>query len=149
MLIHTMQTIELMKTHVVTTTPDETLGNALDLMDLYQVESMPVIDSAGQLCGMLTEQDILDLLLCDIELNQEDAAVRGELIARASRANRRVEEAMRPSALSIPQTAECMEAALVLLRSGFRRLPVTDSEGKVVGTFNRVDVCQALFEGVL
>jgi len=64
-----MQALELMKTHVVKTTPDATLSEAVDLMDLYQVSGLPVVDGEGRLVGMLTEQDV-------IRAAMQDAAAR-------------------------------------------------------------------------
>ena len=149
MLIHTMQALELMKTHVVVTTPGETLGNALDLMDLYQVDALPVVDDMGQLCGMLAEQDVLHAFLYEIALDTDDATLLASLQQKAFVRDLKVAEVMTHNAMRIIATADAREACLLLLRSGQKRLPVINDEGEVVGTFNRIDVCQALFEGIL
>src|SRR5260221_12958353 len=57
-LFDNMQVRELMKTHVVKTTPDAPLAEAVDLMDIYQVNSLPVVDTEGRLVGILSEEDI-------------------------------------------------------------------------------------------
>src|SRR5579884_1638928 len=40
-----MRTLERMKTYLVTTTPDASLREAADLMDLYQSSVLPVVDA--------------------------------------------------------------------------------------------------------
>ena len=44
-----MQVMEVMKTHVVKTSPEATLSQAVDLMDLYQVNCLPVVEEDGRL----------------------------------------------------------------------------------------------------
>ena len=63
-----MQVLELMKTHATTTRPEATLGEAIDLMDLYQVPSLPVVDAARCLCGMLTAEDVLRAMMSQANL---------------------------------------------------------------------------------
>jgi CBS domain-containing protein len=149
MLIHKMQALELMKTHVVKTTPEDSLRNALDLMDLYQVDGLPVVDATGRLCGMLTEQDVWNVFLKDIVLDTEAQSLIEHLNNLAPIGNRSVREVMTTEVISISEKADVRNAAILLVRSGRKRLPVTNAEGQVVGTFNRVDVCQAIFEGIL
>ena len=144
-----MQVLELMKTHVVTTTVDDTLSNALDLMDLYQVDGLPVVDDVGQLCGMLTETNISNALMSDVLLDVGDTALLDALRKRASVGLTRVGDLMTRSALSITESSDVVEATVLLLRSGRKRLPVTALGGKVVGTFNRIDVFQAVIEEIL
>ena len=149
MLIHIMQVLELMKTHVVKTTPQETLRGALDLMDLYQVDGLPVVDAEGRLCGMLTEQNIWTYLLGAVAMDAEDADLLSALHSRQAVGSTQVIEVMTSNTVSVAESLDVTEAALLLLRSGRKRLPVLNAEAQVIGTFNRVDVCQALFEGNL
>ena len=52
-----------MRAHVVTTTMGARLHDVVDLMDLYQVRCIPVLDSEKRLVGVVTERDVADLLL--------------------------------------------------------------------------------------
>ncbi|HLK61000.1 MAG TPA: CBS domain-containing protein [Chthonomonadaceae bacterium] len=138
-----------MKTHVVTTTRDETLSHALDLMDLYQVDGLPVVDAEGCLCGMLTEQDISHRLLQDVVLDADDTALLSALHRCAGISGLRVADIMTEPAISISEAADVTDAVLLLIRSQCKRLPVTNDAQRVVGTFHRVDVFQALLEGIV
>lgn len=53
-----MKIRELMRPHVVTVRPQDTLGNARQQMLWMQVRHLPVTDE-GRLIGMLSERDIL------------------------------------------------------------------------------------------
>lgn len=129
-----------MKTHVVKTTPEATLSEAVDLMDLYQVSGLPVVDEAGRLCGMLTESDVVRALLPD---------GAGVALASAQRGagEHRVQDYMSRPAISISEHADVEQAAEQMIASRLKRLPVITDEEKVVGVLNRIDVIQALFEG--
>jgi CBS domain-containing protein len=129
-----MQVLEIMKTHVVKTTPDATLAQAVDLLDLYQSTGLPVIDAQGVLCGMLTESDILR------------AARR---VSGAGAGVQCVADWMSSPAISVRENESLQVASLLLLREGLKRLPVTTEDGRVVGVLNRIDLIQAIFEGAI
>jgi len=143
------QALEMMKTHVVKTSPDSTLAEAVDLMDLYQVDGLPVVDAEGRLCGMLTEHDVCQALLPLGVLPDQDGKALERLRAASAQGSAHVRDYMNAAAISVLETQEIHEAALLLLRHGLKRLPVLDTEGRVVGTLNRIDLWQALFEGNL
>jgi len=56
---------------------------------------------------------------------------------------------MTQPAVSVHENAEVRAAAKRMLARRLKRLPVVTDEGKVVGVLNRIDICQALFEGNL
>ena len=142
-----MQVVELMKTHVVKTTPDAPLGEAVDLMDLYQVGSLPVVDERGVLCGILSESDVMRALLdSSLPLKTLSEAQAEQVLEGAGVSARRVADYMTQPAVSVSEHADAGKAARMLLTSGLKRLPVTDEQDRVVGTLNRIDVIQAVFE---
>ena len=144
-----MKVLELMKTHVIKTSPDATMRDAVDMMDLYQISGLPVVDVDGRLVGVVTEHDVIHSLLP----NASPAVVTSgsalpadihELVERVK--NLPVSEAMTTPAVSIDECADVLEAATLMLSNRIKRLPVT-SEGKLVGIISRIDVCQAVLEG--
>ena len=141
MLIGEMLALHLMKTHVVRATLETTLAGALDLMDLYQVSTLPVVDSDGQLLGALSEGDIIRRLAAAALLNN------GSAVAEAAAES--VARHMSVPAISVPETMELREAAELVLRRNLKRVPVLAENGHVIGTLSRIDICQALVEGVL
>ena len=50
--------------------------------------------------------------------------------------------------ISISERCEANQAVALILDSGLKRIPVVTEERLVVGTLNRVDVFQALFDAV-
>src|SRR5437588_11080418 len=145
-----MKVLELMKTHVVKTSPEATLRDVVDMLDLYQLSGLPVVDSSGELVGVVSEHDIIHALLPDLirlsaahsaGFQADDLQV---LLAKARETT--VEQAMSAPAVSIDENADVLEAAALMLSRKFKRLPVT-SEGALIGVISRIDICQAALEG--
>lgn len=128
------------------------MGEAVDLMDLYRVSGLPVVDEAGVLVGMLTEYDVIRALLPEGRL---EAAERREgdteaLVTRLHRnQEQRVGDYMTAPAVSVTETTDLLDAAALMLSRRVKRLPVTGEGGQVVGVLSRIDVCQAILEGNL
>jgi CBS domain-containing protein len=136
-----MKTLELMRTHITRTTPNATLGEAVDLMDIYRLSELPVVDDAGVLCGVLTEGDVLRAL----------RSQTGECSLEALRNRRDLCNALVGNYMSVPPVSvrETEEAAVGverMLEAGYKFLPVITAEGKVIGTLTRIDAIQAIFE---
>ncbi len=123
-----------MKSHVVTTNGEATLAEAADLLDLYQIMGLPVVDATGVLLGMLTESDIV----------RAARELSGGLAA-----HRRVQDWMTVPPVCVRESSDVREAALLLRTGRFKRLPVVSDAGKVVGVLNRIDLLQAVFEGTI
>ena len=141
-----MQTLELMKTHVVKTSPAASLGEAVDLMDLYQVNGLPVIDADGILCGYLAEADVLAAM----HLSDRSFLLPASLGAdRRSVREKPVGAFMRTSVISVPEDVDLTDACRLLLDQCLKRVPVVDAKGRVVGVLNRIDVIQAIFDGTV
>ena len=141
-----------MKTHVVKTSPDASLAEAVDLMDIYQVNSMPVVDVEGKLCGFLSEQDIV-LAARDLwDAGHSSGQIRNgtertqlsETIAKTPVAN-----VMKLEVASIFEDDSIEDSLRTFFVNDYTRLPVLNLDGNVVGTLNRIDIMQAVFEQAL
>ncbi len=144
-----MRVLELMHTHLVTVQPDDTLRDAVDKMDLYQVSGLPVVDDEGRLVGVITEHDIIRELLPHPGESESDEQYRAEwqdLATRAARVrNMPVKQAMTSKVISVDENTDVLEAAGIMLQHKVKRLPVT-ANGKLVGIISRIDICQAVLE---
>ena len=127
-----VKALEMMKTHVQTTTPDATLAQAIDLMDLYQTPSLPVINEFEQMVGILSERDILNAV-------KEFGAERAK--------NLTVAEVTTNQVVCVHEHQNVENILETLFDGKWKRMPVVTDEGKLIGILNRVDVLQALFEG--
>jgi CBS domain-containing protein len=100
---------DLMNTSVVSTTPDCAVSEAAARMVAASVGSAVIMQGAF-LAGILTERDVLR------------AAASGEDLRESV-----VSEWMTPDPLSAGPEATAEEAAQIMLRGGFRHLPVVES----------------------
>ncbi len=144
-----MRVLELMRTHVVTVHPEDTLRDAVDKMDLYQVSGLPVVDDEGHLVGVITEHDIIRELLPQPDKATTEESYRSEwqdLRIRAARVRGMlVKQAMTSNVIAVDENTDVLEAAAIMLQKKVKRLPVT-AEGKLVGIISRIDICQAVLE---
>lgn len=137
--VSVIQAITLMKSHLVTASAESTIAEAIDRMDIYQVDELPVIDEVGGYTGMVLEADIAAYFLNQLQSASghdgfEVAALRPlrDVIREPIAAVRDIE----------PVTWRLVERLLTV----DRRIPVIDESGKLIGSLNRVDVIQALIE---
>jgi CBS domain-containing protein len=144
-----MKALEIMKTHVVKTTPDATLAQAVDLMDLYYVSGLPVIDPEARFCGLLLDSDILRALASPPAPSQSGVSLAGIVAHSNQVAEQRVEQFMRRDVPTILDRDDVEPVAPLLLAGQVDRMPVLDDAGRVIGMLHRIDVLQALFEGLL
>lgn len=53
---------DVMRTHPVTVSPDTDVAEAVGLMEHHAVKSLPVVDSRGRVCGMVSRRDVVRVL---------------------------------------------------------------------------------------
>ncbi len=121
---------EVLHAHIPTLSPESTVRDAVDKMNLYQFPALVIVDQAMAPIGVVTEGDLTRTVAHRdslTEMQDEPALIH------ASR---------EPSCA--PADLEIGEAFHRMLSSGLRILPVTD-DGRLVGVVFRVDLMQALF----
>lgn len=64
---------ELMTAPPVTVTQDQTVSQALSVLDRHTLHHLPVVDADGRLVGILSPHDLLDALLRDDEAIRDEA----------------------------------------------------------------------------
>ena len=89
----------------------------------------PVVDDDGTLLGMLTERDCLKVMV--------DGALDG--LPRG-----KVSDYMTSPAESITPTTSLYDVAQVFLTRSYRKLPVVDRDGRVIGQVSRRDILVAI-----
>ncbi len=137
--VSVIQAVAMMKSHLVTASAESTIAEAIDRMDIYQVDELPVIDEMGGYVGMVLEADIAAYFLNYLQ----SASGRDGFQAAAMRPLRDVIRDPIAAVRDIePVTWQLVERLL----TADRRIPVIDVSGKLIGSLNRVDVIQALIE---
>ena len=112
---------ELMSRDLLTVVPEDTLGQAAEKMAGRGVGAALVMDG-GRLVGILTERDLL-------------AAVA----ARVQTSEAPVSEWMTEKPVTVPEATSIERAASIMVKNGFRHLPITDG-GRTIGIISLRDV---------
>jgi CBS domain-containing protein len=120
---------DIMDRSEMTLTKELDIGIAMHKMLRAKLNGAPVIDSEGRLCGMLTEKDCLTALVREAVDGEPGATVR---------------DYMTSSVHSVAPTAQLLDITHLFLSHPFRKLPVVDSDGRVVGQVSRRDILRAI-----
>jgi len=161
-----MKALELMKTHVVKTSPGATLEQAVDLMDLYRVNVLPVIGADERLCGILAESDISRAVIThrgELDSSGSEPAERRtcpeircptltSLKAAAAAGRYLVSDYMSAAGRTVMESQDVADTVPMLFSNQIEpnaRVFVLDGLSRVVGTIDRIDLYQAVFEGAL
>jgi len=102
-----------------------TLNDAVEALLASSQHDFPVVDPAGNVCGLLTRDDLI------VGLRKSGAATP-------------VAEIMRVNVPSVHHTMLFDRAFALLQESGFPALPVVDSAGRLVGLFTPENVSELL-----
>lgn len=138
-----MKVCDLMTSEVATVTPAMSLRDAAALLAAKGISGVPVLNTANEVVGVLSEADIVVkaggevarnrllgwLLESDLDL---DAKIRAET----------VDDAMTAPPVTISPKRPVHEAARLMVAENVNRLPVVD-KGKLVGVVTRADIVRA------
>lgn len=105
--------------HPITLSPQKKIGEALELMQKYQISGVPIVDSNHKLVGMLTNRDLIF---------EKDT---GKL----------VEEVMtKENLITVRPGTTLEEAQEILKKHKIEKLPVIDSDGVLKGLITIKDI---------
>ena len=110
-----------------TLSPDMDIYRAMKQLLKSRLTGAPVVDDDGMLLGMLTERDCLQVL------------VAGELDGLPGG---KVSDYMSTPAESIWLTSSLYDIVHIVLTKAFRKLPVVDDHGRVIGQASRRDTLE-------
>jgi IMP dehydrogenase len=102
----------------VTILKDNTVGDALQLMQENKIGGIPVVDAQGYLIGIVTNRDLR--FQSDME--------------------RKIEEVMTKENIVTTHDTDLKRAAEVLLQNKIEKLPVVDNNGKLIGLITYRDI---------
>jgi len=130
---------DLMTRELITASPETTFQEAVRLLEDNRISGLPVIDRDGKLVGIVSEADLLN----KAEKREPDAYVlesRRHRLDRSRASALDVASAMSRDIVSVRPDSPIALAAREMHARGFKRLPVVDSEGRLVGIVSRGDV---------
>ena len=102
----------------VTILKDNTVGDALQIMQENKIGGIPVVDNDGMLIGIVTNRDLR--FQSDME--------------------RKIEEVMTKENIVTTHETDLKSAAKVLLENKIEKLPVVDNKGKLIGLITYRDI---------
>jgi len=140
---------DIMTRNPRTVSPDSKLKVVASIMCLYRIPALPVVDEDGKLVGNISEMDLLKNLFPTMEdIISGDAALEIESMTSNYSASmeRRVSEMMVNNPVSVSPDQHVLKAAAKMTSHRFRRIPVTDSDGRLVGVMSLGDVHKAIYQ---
>ncbi len=151
---------DLMTTQVVTLKAEDTVKKAAIKLALETISGAPVVDNRNHLLGILSENDILDLILnYQVRLEKENSEAvmlnysmdssnePDERLKRISEeiSNIPVTEIMTRTVLTTSPDTTIMEVLKSMLEMQVNRVPVIE-RGVLVGIISRGDIIFALYK---
>ncbi len=119
---------DYMARDLITFTADMEILQAIHALVEHRISGAPVVDDQGDLIGMLSEQDCMEVAL--------NAAYHGEWGGKVS-------EYMNHDVSTIDADASIADVAAMFMNALYRRYPVVDGN-RLVGQISRRDVLRAL-----
>jgi CBS domain-containing protein len=147
-----MRAMDVMTTNVITVDPDTLVQALAMLLSERGISGVPVVDSDNQLVGIVSEGDLLhrvetgterltghrrpwwlDTIALDQELARDYFKTHG----------RTAKDVMTRDVISVAETTELAEVAMLLETKRIKRVPVL-RDGKLVGIVSRANLMRAL-----
>ncbi len=111
----------VMSTNILTVSPDTDIYDAIRILVDHNVTGLPVVDGNQAVLGILSEKDVLALMV-----NAEDKPGR-------------VADYMTVHPICFDQNDSLIEVAECFIDNHFRRVPIV-ADGKLVGILSRRDI---------
>ncbi|MHB9094667.1 MAG: CBS domain-containing protein [Eubacteriales bacterium] len=144
-----MEIKAIMSSNVISITPDDDVKRAATLICLKKISGIPVVDGSGKLIGMISEKDVLRAIYPtyqELFENPEEFKAYADLRRRyGETTNLKVSEVYNKRVITVGPDTSLLNALSLMITKRVRRLPVVDSDGKIIGIVSQGDIHQALF----
>ena len=117
---------DVMSKRVATVSQEANIKEVIRLLVENTVTGLPVLSEDDRLVGIVTEKDILRMLLYDRDVKEKTAA-----------------DLMTAEIVSFDEDEDLMKIFKCLVEGEFRRVPIL-SEGKLAGIISRADIIKFL-----
>ncbi|MCZ9318712.1 MAG: CBS domain-containing protein, partial [Methanocorpusculum sp.] len=133
------------------------------IMELAEVDAMPILNSENKLTGIISERDLIrcsriedDVQTSDFSTGTDDDEWTWESIrdnhtisygiSKVELPNRPVKDVMVTKVISVPNNAEISDCALKMKRGRVDQMPIIDNDQRLSGMLFDRDVITALYE---
>jgi CBS domain-containing protein len=138
---------EVMQREVATLHPDSPITAVVELLLDKDFTAVPVVDDQDKVVGMVSDNDLLTRGGMKVTISLKRATdldyVRG-LHDSLENPHRKVSEVMTSQVVTITPDAILARAARLMVEKHLKRLPVVDSDGKLVGILGRLDILNTI-----
>lgn len=141
-----MQVKDFMITKVFTINPESTVKELLEILHSKRIGGVPVVDEQDQIVGMISDGDVLRYLspkpigFAGLVYIIEDGDMEDVL---REKLETKVKEIMTKRNIFQASPNDDFETAIRLLsKHHFKKLPVVNESGRVVGVLSRGDIIQ-------
>ncbi|XP_058777995.1 CBS domain-containing protein CBSX1, chloroplastic-like [Vicia villosa] len=137
--------------------PTTTVDEALDSLVEHRITGFPVIDDNWKLVGVVSDYDLLALdsisghgktdnnsMFPEVDSTWKTFNEVQRLLSKTN--GKVIGELMTTAPMVVRETTNLEDAARLLLETKFRRLPVVDAEGRLVGIITRGNVVRAALQ---
>jgi CBS domain-containing protein len=157
-----MKIQDAMETEVIKFQIDDRIIDVAGSLREKKISGAPVVDKDGKLVGIISEGDImrlievhsphinlilpapLDLIELPVRMKYEMDEIAEDMNKAASLL---IGEIMTKKMITIGPEADIADAAQLMDTHDVKRLPVVDSDGKMVGIITRGDIIGAMVRG--
>lgn len=121
---------DIMSNEVLTAREGITVEEALKLLINSRITGMPVVDEKGKMIGVMSEFDILSQIA-------DEKNMKSEAFKQPAKFNRVLD--------TISEKAPLTEVIERFIVSKYRRLPVVDKSGRLMGIITRRDLMRVFY----
>jgi acetoin utilization protein AcuB len=125
-----MKVVDVMTKDPLTVTPNETIGQADELMNTNNIRQLPVV-TARELVGIITDRDIRSFLSGSLLESPEE---------REKALNSKIGDIMTTEPITVSPEDDLQEAVELLIDEKFGGIPVVEESEGLVGIVTYVDV---------
>eukprot|EP00978_Attheya_sp_CCMP212_P011292 scaffold27788_cov31-Attheya_sp.AAC.1 len=123
-------------------TPEMSLDDAAKFLVGKKIAGAPVVDrEGGKVVGVISQFDFLCKEAGAVALDLASPTYRQDVKKIMSN---KVQTSMTPNPITVVETSTMQASASIMIKNKLNRLPVVDSEGKLVGLLSSSDVMRHL-----
>lgn len=122
-----------MATSLLTLNPKKNIFEAIKFLLDNKISGAPVVDDGNQLLGLISEKDCLKLMAKGLDNNIPKVNVADFMTTKVD---------------TILPEMDIYFAAGIFIKNTYRRFPVVDKNGKLVGQISRRDILRAIHENI-
>jgi CBS-domain-containing membrane protein len=144
-LSHLFKASDVMTKKVFFVKKDAATEEVAHMMATQGVSGVPVVEDKGEVVGIISETDFL------FHMGSKDTRSFMDVIAQCLRnkgcvalpiKKQKAEDIMTSPAVTVRPDTPVSEIAAIMTEKRINRVPVTDSEGKLIGIVSRADIVQ-------